>query len=211
MIGVNSANFKLGGGASDNLVIHGWPAGALTFYEVEHALVVEASRELAVVPSLDADGFGRLCSGDTLTCRGTTIEARSLGGAEFEQSTVQRERVGVRVRLETFRSGGILVIERDGDTRSVHLARRRYALLRALLTRSSRTAGGFHSVEGLCRAIWPNDPVKDSTDFNVLLYRLRRELVRAGIDASLWIERARGSGMVRSPMTQRADVEVRID
>ena len=95
-----------------------------------------------------------------------------------------------------------------GPKRSVYLAARRFALLRALITpEPPARPGELRSVEELCRAIWPDDELKDETDFNVLLYRVRRDLVNAGLDLAEFIERVRGSGMVRSPIAADAEIE----
>ena len=210
MLALSGERFTIGGG-QDDLIIASWAAATLALHVVDGSVVVEAAQGASASPRLDADGFGRLSSGESLEYAGVRVEVVSAGGSELEESTVQRARAQTSVRLEALRRGGMLVIEGCPGATSVFLHRRRCALLRALLSPPPDAPGGYCSVDALCRQIWPEDPVKDETDFNVLLHRVRQDLLRAGIDVCEWIERARGSGMVRAPIVARPDVSIQLE
>jgi len=201
--------FLLGGGDDDDdLRIEGWPRSALRLHEVGPVLIATLECDPDQVldpeadPSFDADGFARLHDGSRLSLGGVTLEVRSLAETLDQSTHLDGEDGGPRlVRLEPYSRGGILHVHDRHAQHSVYLAGRRFALMRALLAPEPPTlAGELVSVEQLCRAIWPGDPAKDETDFNVLIYRLRRDLVNAGLDVDAVIERARGTGMVRAPI-----------
>lgn len=207
LVAIGGERFTVGGGERDDLVMRDWDERALVLHPVDDGVVVEAARPPD--ERFDHDGFARLGAGESLRYAGARVELLARGG-ELERSTQQLAGARTVVRLEAFRAGGMLVIETAGDASSLYLPRRRYALLRALLTPAAAGERGYLRVDALCRAIWPDDPVKDETDFNVLLHRVRRDLLRAGVDASALIERARGSGMIRAPIAARPDVELQL-
>ena len=96
-----------------------------------------------------------------------------------------------------------------GEERSVYLPRLRFALLRALIAPPPPAApGDYLDVESLCEIVWPGNHSKTEYDFNVLLHRVRRDLLRAELDVDALIERAHGSGMIRAPAAAEAEVVV---
>lgn len=207
--------FTVGGAATDDLCVEGWPAAALTLHEVDTGIIVELGSGSEGLLSgeeragFDAEGLARVAVGGALLVGGRRFSIVQ-GGARFEGST---ELGGLEprseIRLEAYKRGGVLSVGRGGEATEVFLAQRRFALVRALLAPAEpAVAGDLIGVDVLCGAIWPDDPSKDESDFNVLLYRVRRDLLRAGIDAGELIERARGAGMVRAPLGARARVVI---
>ena len=207
--------FTVGGGGADDLRLDGWPAAGLSLHDVDTGVIVELGADSGSLlrdderSAFDADGFARVALGGELLVGGRRFAfLQGDGGLEGSTEIGGVETV-VEVRLEAYKRGGVLSIGRGGATVEVFLAQRRFALLRALLSPNKPAlAGDLVPVEALCRTIWPDDPHKDESDFNVLLYRVRRDLLRAGIDAGAVIERARGSGMVRSPLGEGARVMI---
>lgn len=207
--------FTIGGSGRDDLVIAGWAPATLTLHGFDTSVMVEAAAPGVAAPSWDAPfdegGLARLEPGQELVFAGVRLELVASDGPSLERSTMTVAGARCAVRLERFKSGGMLTLERGGEVASVYLARRRYALARALLAPLERSANGYQSVDALCLVIWPDDPVKDRTDFNVLLYRVRRDLIHAGIDPDVLIDRERGSGMIRAPIVSLPNVEVRVE
>ncbi|PRP90717.1 FHA domain protein [Enhygromyxa salina] len=186
------------GGPHDDVDLPAWTATTLVLHRVADLVVAELRGELDPPPPFDAEGFTRLAAGATIELADATIELVEVDEARLEQSTRARSSPRRHIKLERFDAGGMLTYEHGADSSSVYLATRRFALVEALLT--STPDDGYHSVDELCRRIWPDDPIKDRADFNVLLYRVRRDFVRAGIDVDTWFERKRGSGMIRAPI-----------
>lgn len=205
--------FAVGGGPVDDLSVEGWPAAALRLHDVDTGVVVELGAGAEALlragerAAFDADGFARIAVGDDFRVGGRRF-AIVQGSAGLEGSTeLHGVEPPVAVRLEAYRRGGVLSICRGGEATELFLAQRRFALLRALFAPARpAVAGELVPVDALCRTIWPDDPAKDESDFNVLLYRVRRDLLAAGIDADTVIERARGTGMVRAPLGATAAV-----
>ncbi len=212
-LNLRGAPFTIGGEA-DDLTLPEWPDGALTIHSTDSGLIFEASQTLLEAlgsserPHFDDDGFARTPTSDAgqIHCLGVrfTVELRSRSSPE---RTTVCAAAATLVQLERYAKGGVLTIEGEDAPTSVFLAARRFALMSNLMSpRSPAAPGDFVSVQNLCAAIWPEDPLKDETDFNVLLYRVRRDLLRAEFDLSALIERARGSGMIRSPIAARAKI-----
>ncbi len=207
--------FTVGGGPTDDLSVDGWPAGALTLHDVDTGIIVELGAGSEGLlrggerAAFDSDGFARVAVGGVILVGGRRFsiiqgDARLEGSTEIGGTPPRSE-----VRLEAYKRGGVLSLGRGGEATEVFLAERRFALLRALFAPAKpAVAGDLIGVDDLCERIWPDDPSKDESDFNVLLYRVRRDLLRAGIDASEVIERARGAGMVRAPLGESARVVI---
>jgi hypothetical protein len=206
--------FTVGGGSTDDLTVDGWPPAALSLHDVDTGIIVELGSGSEALLSaeeralFDEDGFARVAVGGGFVVGGRRF-AITQGGAPLEGSTECGGEPRAEIRLEAYKRGGVLSLDRGGAVSEVFLAQRRFALVRALLAPPEPAAAGdLLPVDALCRRIWPKDPHKDESDFNVLLYRVRRDLLRAGIDASEVIERARGAGMVRAPIGERARIVV---
>ncbi len=213
-IKIRRVPFLVGGGAGDDLTIDGWPSAALSLHDVGAGLVMElapAARALlqrGEGAAFDAEGLVRLAVGMRVYVGGRSFSIVATG-ADLEGSTLLGGEAAsaVELRICAHRRGGTLSIQGGGRCSEVVLAKRRFALVRALLCpQKPAMPGDFIGVETLCRVIWPDDPGKDESDFNVLLYRVRRDLLRAGIDASELVERGRCAGVLRSPIAARADI-----
>jgi len=202
LVQITGERFTLGGSRGDNLLVPKWPATALTLYPGDSTVAVESTLPCA---ALDSDGLGQLRAGARVEVGNIHFEVTAADGA-LERTTVHSTEK--KIRLEPFRTGGLVVLTGFAGEQSVYLAKRRFALLHALL--GGQKDGHSQSVAELCRKIWPGDSVKDETDFNVLLYRLRRDLMRASIDVGTWVERIKGIGRVRAPIAENPDVIIEL-
>ena len=190
------------GGAGDDLELPAWSGTRLALHLVGVVVVAEHLGAGEPKPPFDGEGIARLESATSFELDGVTIALVEADNPSLERSTLAADRPRVVIKLERFDAGGMVTYGEGPDATSVFLAARRFALVEALLTEASESGepDGFHSVDALCRSIWPDDPIKDRTDFNVLLHRVRRDFHRAGIDVDRWFERKRGTGMIRAPI-----------
>ena len=79
---------------------------------------------------------------------------------------------------------------------TVYLPDKRCDLMALLLSPPEPLrAGDFVEDEVLLGRIWGKE-LKARTDVNVLVHRLRKDLERAGLDAT-WVERQKGGGATR--------------
>ncbi|NVB43303.1 FHA domain-containing protein [Pseudenhygromyxa sp. WMMC2535] len=206
-IGLPRRPFSIGGGAGDDLRIAGWPGGALRLYDVDRVVLIELSAAQLLAmgerPRFDVEGLARLIPDRTVSIGGHTLE--------IVATPPQRERIAkldeqpTALHLERYERGGALHLERGGLRRSVYLTPRRFALLRALVSPPPPLAAGEGvEVEALCRAVWPRDASKDETDLNVLVYRVRRALLLAGLDADEFVLREREQNKVCAPIAGHA-------
>ncbi len=208
-IKIRRAPFLVGGGAADDLTIDGWPSAALSLHDVGAGLVMALAPAASALlqggegAAFDDGGLARLTVGERVHVGGRSFSVIATG-ADLEGSTLLgggATASEVELRICAHRRGGTLRIREGGRCSEVVLAKRRFSLVQALLCpQRPAMPGDFVAVETLCRVIWPDDPGKDESDFNVLLYRVRRDFLRAGIDANEVIERGRGAGVVRSPV-----------
>lgn len=204
----------LGGGPADHLNVDGWPAAALRLHAVEAGVIVERRRDAAAAlgdaddPRFDGDGFARLGPEAPLWIGGRRLDV-SPAQAHLRTSTALAADEAVVLHLEPYGRGGVLTIDRGGERRSTYLARLRFALLRALLVPAPPARpGDYLDTDQLCAAIWPDNQVKTEYDLNVLLHRLRQDLLRADFEVDALIERARGSGRIRAPIAGSATITV---
>ncbi|MEZ4381079.1 MAG: FHA domain-containing protein [Nannocystaceae bacterium] len=209
-----TATFTIGGSIADDLTIPGWPRAALRLHDAEAAVLVELAEAAAGLVSgedaarFDPDGFAPLDPGRPLTV-GEHRLALLRSAAELRSSTLHDDAAPLVLRAESYGRGGVVTTVVGGDERSVYLPRLRYSLLRALIAPPPPAApGDYLDAEALCEVIWPGNPDKTEYDFNVLLHRVRRDLLRAEIDVDALIERAHGSGMIRAPFAAQAEVTV---
>ncbi|MCA9658636.1 MAG: FHA domain-containing protein [Myxococcales bacterium] len=208
------APFTIGGSPSDDLTVPGWPRAALRLHDTEAAVLVEladAASELVAAEDaarFDPDGFARLEPGRPLLLGGHRL-ALVRSAAELRSSTLHDDAAPLTLRAESYGRGGVITTVVGGEERSVYLPRLRFALLRALIAPPPPAApGDYLDVESLCEIVWPGNHSKTEYDFNVLLHRVRRDLLRAELDVDALIERAHGSGMIRAPAAAEAEVVV---
>ncbi|WP_172302397.1 FHA domain-containing protein [Pseudenhygromyxa sp. WMMC2535] len=210
-IGMRKTPFTIGSGPSDDLRVADWPPSALRLHDAERALIAELAAPKLLragqQAGFDAEGLVRMAPEQGLELGGRRLEIVATA-TQLERST-RLDDGPVELSLERYERGGALHLGRGGERRSVYLAPRRFALVRALISpRPPTTPGELVGVGELCRAIWPEDAAKDETDFNVLLYRVRRALLQAGFDVDELICRERGTGMLRAPLAAVASVRV---
>jgi|GEM_PF-3071143 len=193
-------------GAGDELDIASWPPALLLFHAVADTLVVElgAAGEASERKRFGDDGLLELREGH-FELRGHRFEVAAAQRVGVQTTQRRGPSTGARITIEPHRQGGVITIERGGEPRSVYLAGRRFALVRALLDPPEPLQpGAFVTLGALIEAVWPDSGDKDDSDLNVLIYRVRRDLTRAELEPSAFIERERGR--VRAPIARGASI-----
>ncbi len=203
--------FVVGGGVTDELRIKGWPAAALRLQPIDAGVIVEGSpavRELLQAEErarFDGDGFARVDPEQPLRVMKRVLSVFLVSTTTTTRTSTVLGNTKTVLKLESFGRGGVITVERGSEVSSAYLSRLRFALLCALV-RPRAVSGGYVDLETMSAEIWPDDDFKTEYDFNVLLHRVRQDLIRAGLGADEFIERARGSGRLRSPIAANATV-----
>ncbi|MGE0868842.1 MAG: FHA domain-containing protein [Kofleriaceae bacterium] len=208
--GIVHSPFLIGGGGADDLIVKRWPQGALRFHLAQGDLYFEAA-----VPKVKRNGADvevgatePVAVGDEIEFRGETFSVRQSGHAA---TTVATRAPGfpTRIAIEILPRGGRAVFDIAGEQRAVFLSDRRLDLLVALVKPpEGYAAGEFIPDEVVATTVWPRNPGVTRTEINVLISRLRRDLVEAGLAGARLVERAPGGGATRMVLAKGADVVV---
>lgn len=210
LFGVARSPFVIGGSATADLRMDGWPA------EVLRLVIVDRLHVHAVEP-IEVDGRAlavgdveALVTGSMIAYRDEVLEVIA-GGALGADTTSPRtgEPVGAEaVRLEYLPRGGRLTVRVGGQERTVYLAEKRCDLI-ALLVRppAPYAAGQLIPDDAVLPRVWPGKTMA-RVDLNVLLHRTRHDLIRAGLDGPLLLPRADGGNATRFLLVPGARVEL---
>jgi hypothetical protein len=209
--GVAHTPFSIGGGAVDDLIIKGWPAGALRLFVAQGDLFVElcAGKATKNDAALPAGTLEPLAAGDQLACRGETFAIRAARNAAATTAVAAREELPRRVVIELLPRGGRIVFQLPSHDRTVYLAERRFDLLMALLRPPAPLRAGELVPDEVVRSIvWPRRASAGRTELNMLISRCRRDLVEAGHAGPRHLERAAGGGATRIRLAAAAEIVV---
>jgi len=220
IFGVSERGLSVGSGPGDDLHIPGCARRSAVFRVAEGELLLEAGVELGV--SSRKGGLVRLASGalhrlarGNVVHVGTTKISVVVGGATDLGTTLGRGVAAARdmmerpsVRLQFFPRGGRLFVVLGGEETVVYLPGRRCDLAACLLQPPPPHAPGDPIPdEVLIPRVWPGGTQTRSA-VGVLLHRLRRDLIDAGLDGAALVERAEGGGATRFVVPVNATVAV---
>ena len=219
--GIGERPLTIGGAPDDGLHVAGLPAHALTFRVVSERLVVEFGTAGTVdgraiaAGSVEGLAPGSRVTGGELADPNHSIALRVIDGGRQHDATTRG--AGVRLpdeqvttaALEFLPHGGRLRLVSGSRELSLYLPDRRCDLVACLLQPPAPLLPGeFVPDDVLLPRVWPGKPA-DRTAINVLVHRLRRDLVRAGIDGCALVERSAGGGATRFALSRGASVGVR--
>jgi DNA-binding response OmpR family regulator len=194
----------VGGAATDDLRVPGFPRAALRLKPVQGSLVA------AVAPGIQRNGEAvtvatmvEVHPGDEFSCGGEAFElgpVMAIGETTIAATALPAsERYADRVELEVLPNGGRLTVDFGGEQRSVRLSEMRCQLMILLMHPPDGLAtGAAIADESLLRALWPRDLDKSSQNINLLVHRLRRTLADADLNPFLLIDRQVGSVRLRA-------------
>lgn len=206
---VSRSPYTVGGGDDDDLHLPGWPPALLCFRTVQRALVLEVSRG-------GVHCGGPLQEGEVVTLRpGMRVKYldRSLRvlpvPREHQDHTApeEGEELPRRALLEFLPRGGRVTVGYGTWERTVWLADRRCDLIATLLAPPPPFAPGDPLPdEVLIPRVWPGG-LQGRVELNTLVFRARKDLVRADLDGGTLLSRAEGT--VRFCLAPGAEVIVR--
>ncbi|MFO0631748.1 MAG: hypothetical protein U0168_02755 [Nannocystaceae bacterium] len=211
--GIGDRPLSVGSDPADGLRIDGMPPRALTFRVVDERLLVEFGDGGSLDGQAVAAGAVEAVGAGARIVVGSEAMRVIAGGGGHDATTRGSSQVAAlavtRAALEFLPHGGRLRLTVGGRERSLYLADRRCDLIACLLQPPPPLrVGEFVPDDALLPRVWPGKP-SDRTAINVLVHRVRRDLVRAGIDGVALIERSAGGGGTRIVLAPRADVAVR--
>jgi len=212
LVGVLRSPFTVGGDQWDHVHLPDLPPSALCFLQAQGALVLEPGVDLRVGGELvQAGDLADLGSTDLIEVqdRRFKVYVQRPGSEKTTLQSAEAPPLPLSVRLEILPSGGRLIIQFEEGKAQVHLSEQRADLLAVLLKPPGQyEAGDFLPDELILPKVWPGNKGKDRTDLNVLLFRIRRDLLRAGINPFRVLERLKGGGGTCFRLAPGATVEV---
>jgi hypothetical protein len=192
--------FTLGGGPRDHLQMAQWPPALLTLTTVQRALVLEASQ-----PGVTLDGAALQESQVAAVLPGAVARyldqsirfVAAPAASELETVPSEDESLPRLARLEFLTRGGRLTLGFGAWERTLWLADRRCDLVATLLFPPAPfTAGDAIPDEVLLPRVWP-DGHAGRVELNTLVFRARKDLVRADIDGATLVDRGDGATRFR--------------
>ncbi len=206
---VSRSPYTVGGGEDDDLHLAGWPPALLCFRTVQRALVLEVSQ-----PGVHCGS--PLQEGEVVTLRaGMKVKYldRSLRVLPVPREATdltapeEGEELPRRVLLEFLPRGGRVTVGYGAWERTVWLADRRCDLIATLLAPPPPFAPGDAVPDDvLIPRVWPGG-MQGRVELNTLVFRTRKDLVRADLDGGTLL--CRDEGTVQFCLARGAEVIVR--
>lgn len=203
---VAQSPFRVGGAADDHLIVVGWPPTVFALHVVGNALDLEAVREgVTVGGPLDPGECVNLRPGARIGYGSQWLRVMALPRDPTKVTeSPSSEHAPTGAELRFLPRGGRLTVRYGARALSVYLADRRCDLVACLLQPPPPFAPGEHVPdETLLERIWPQQ-AQGRVELNTLVFRTRKDLIKAGIDGAALLERAGGG--VRFRLAPRAAV-----
>lgn len=192
--------FTVGGGAGDHLQVPRWPPGLLALTAVQRALVLEASQPGVALNGdvLQEAQVASVQPGAVATFLGQSVRfVAAPVASELETVPSEDDALPRLARLEFLTRGGRLTLGFGAWERTLWLADRRCDLVAALLFPPPPYAAGDPIPdEVLFPRVWP-DGRAGRVELNTLVFRIRKDLVRADVDGATLVDRGDGATRFR--------------
>lgn len=219
VFGVGERGLSVGDGPDDDLRIAGCAPGSAVFRVASGQLLLESGVALRVsgnkagLVQLEPGTLHRLSRGNVVHLGRAQISV-IVGGATYLGTTLGRRPAGAQsmtelpsMRLQFLPRGGRLFVVSGGEETVVYLAGRRCDLAACLLQPPDPYVPGEPIPdEVLIPRVWPGGTETRSA-VGVLLHRLRRDLVHAGLDGVALVVRAEGGTRFAVPSGTSVTVE----
>lgn len=202
--GVVRLPYTIGGGDADDLVVPECPAAAVTLFGVAGQLfaVAEADGVELAGATLAAGLVEPISDGAVLVVGGTAFTARRSASSAGATRTVANP--PDLIDVETLPRGARLTLGFAGRTYALVISELRLSLLAVLLTPPApHAAGDYVPDQVVFERVWPRNDRVGAGDLNALVHRLRRDLLKAGVDGPALLQRAPGATRIAlAPATQ---------
>lgn len=208
--GISHTPFVVGGGDTDDLIIDGWPPGALRFHLAQRELFVEPTIAAATKngAALEAETLEAAEVGDVLGCAGSVLEVAKGEGPAQTTITAEAQALPSRVSIEMLPRGGRVVFSLSSGDHAVYLADRRLDLIAALVKPpAGYVAGDFIPDEVLRPIVWPRNPNVIRSEINVHITRCRKDLLAAGLAGPRLLQRSPTGGATRLALAPGCTIE----
>jgi len=205
---ISQSPFRVGGAADAHLIIMGWPPTVLFLHRVGNGLSLEAAREgVHSGEDLAPGECIHLATGARIAYGSQSLRVVALPRDPTKvTATSTRDDLPTEAELRFLPRGGRLTLRFGPREFSVYLADRRCDLVACLLQPPAPLApGDVVPDEALIDRIWPQRE-QGRVELNTLIFRTRKDLIKAEIDGAALIERAGGG--VRLRLAPGAAVDV---
>lgn len=194
------------------VVVAGWPDDAVRFHTAQGVLFVELSGEPGWLDGVElAPGVpAAVAAGNTLVYRDHTFVVEHASDDNASTVVTPSPTRATGVVLQPLPRGGRVTFRFNDGDRTVYLPGRRFRLIFALvMPPKPHVAGDYISDNDVVPFVWnDNDEVGGRTDINVVLTRIRQDLVAGGIAATALLERAPGGRATRIVLAPGASIEL---
>jgi len=209
--GLLRSPFIVGGGDTDDLCLKTLMPAAITLLQVDGKLFLELATQAWVGEETCPPGYFDEVYPGTVVEIGDEHLTLFAGQRGRSDATIDEASLDLptAVRLTFLPEGARLQLTfRDRDI-TLDLADRRSRLLAAILKPATGyLPGDFVPDDQLISQIWPRQKEKGRTDVNLLLYRVRKQMVKGGVSGHRILERSRLGNATRFVLSPGATVEV---
>lgn len=196
---VTQSPFRIGGSVDDHLIFPGWPPAVLLLHRVGNGLSLEALREgvtcrspLAPGECVHLDAGARFAFG----AQSLRVVALPRDPTKVTEGST-RDDLPTAAELRFMPKGGRLTLTFGARTFSVYLPDRRCDLVACLLQPPPPFApGDAVPDEALIERVWPQRD-QGRIELNTLVFRARKDLIKAEIDGAALIAREGGGVCLR--------------
>lgn len=205
---VRRSPFTVGGAEDDDLFVEGMPPAALAFTLAQRSLVLEANAPGARCEHpLDVGEVVAVRPGAAVAFGDQEFRVLALGrDCDLPTAPLPTSELPSSAALQFLPRGGRLTLGFGAREQTVWMAERRCDLVAALLKPPRAYAPGeLIPDEAIFPLVWPGGDA-GRTELNTLVFRARRDLVKADLDGALLIDRQPGG--VRFRLADGARVAV---
>lgn len=215
MFGVDENPLTLGGGPHDDVRFDDLPRAALRLQSAQQRLFVELGMEAVIGRNPKPHPAGEvlpLQPGTVIVVGGHRVQVMTSGRLHTDTTVGPQDAVRptapTQVRLQSLPRGGRVHLNIGGRAHSAYVSDECRDLLACLLRPPAPyLPGDLVPDSTVLNKVWPGKE-KSSTDLNLLLHMLRRDLVRAGLDGVELVRRARGGGATQLGIGPQTHVEL---
>ncbi len=209
---VAQSPFRVGGAPDDHLIVVGWAPTVLLLHLVGNALDLEAVRDgvTAAGAPLEAGECVHVDPGMRVGYGSQSLRVMALprDPTKVTDTTAQND-APTGAELRFLPRGGRLTVRYGARALSVYLPDRRCDLVASLLRPPAPfERGDLVPDEVLLERIWPQQS-QGRVELNTLVFRTRKDLIKADIDGAALLERQAGG--VRFRLAPGAAVRVSTD
>jgi hypothetical protein len=208
---IPSRALTVGCAPHDDLVVPDLPPGALTFFRAGDGLLLEVTEEGFTLDGepLEPDEVHPVGPNRTLAWGPVHMQVDTGSSVSTPTTHLNQMPILRRLSFQYLPTGGRLTVDLTTQVIEVGLSELRCRLVVALMQPPDPyEPGEIVPDELILSMVWPRQPERSHYDINTLVHRLRKDMLKAGLDPTQLIERARGGGGARLRITEECVVEV---